>query len=256
MSVSIPPLVTQGGENVRRVADDQPWMWLARGWQDLARAPLVSLAYGAGLVGFSLLLMFGLLRLERMHLFLPLSGGFFMIAPLAAVGLYDTSRRLEAGLPVNLWIALTEWRRPMQVMLFGLILGLLHVAWVRVAMLWFALYFSGETPPLDAIPFYLLEPANLPFLVIGTLMGGVFALVAFAISAVSLPMLLDRDVDPVTAVMTSIAAVRRNPKAMMLWAGLIVLFTAFGIATFFVGLGLLFPLVAHATWHAYRDLVA
>ncbi|WP_374632803.1 DUF2189 domain-containing protein [Ferrovibrio sp.] len=240
---------------VRRVPDDRPWYWLILGWRDITRAPQVSLAYGAGLVGFSFLLVFGLSRYDMLYLFLPMAGGFFLIAPLAAVGLYETSRRLSAGLPVDLYSILTEWRRPMQVALFGLVLLLLHFAWVRVALLWFALYFNGTTPPLDALPFHLLEPANLPFLVVGGLLGGIFALLAFAISAVSLPMLVDRDVDPVTAIVTSVNAVRRNPKAMLLWAGLIVLFTAVGIATFFVGLGLLFPLVAHATWHAYKDLV-
>lgn len=240
---------------VRRVPDDRPWYWLILGWRDITRAPMVSLAYGAGLVGFSYLLMFGLSRFDMLYLFLPMAGGFFLIAPLAAVGLYETSRRLSSGLPVDLLTALTDWRRPMQVALFGLVLLLLHFAWVRVALLWFALYFNGVTPPLDALPFHLLEPANLPFLVVGGLLGGVFALLAFAISAVSLPMLLDRDVDPITAIVTSVLAVRRNPKAMLLWAGLIVMFTAVGIATFFVGLGLLFPLVAHATWHAYKDLV-
>ncbi len=240
---------------VRRVPDDRPWYWLILGWRDITRAPMVSLAYGAGLVGFSFLLMFGLSRFDMLYLFLPMAGGFFLIAPLAAVGLYETSRRLSSGLPVDLATALTEWRRPMQVAMFGLVLLLLHFAWVRVALLWFALYFNGITPPLDALPFHLLEPANLPFLVVGCLLGGVFALLAFAVSAVSLPMLLDRDVDPITAIVTSMLAVRRNPKAMLLWAGLIVMFTAVGIATFFVGLGLLFPLVAHATWHAYKDLV-
>ena len=254
-SADMAPLTASPGGLVRQVPDDRPWHWLILGWRDLTRAPQVSLAYGAGLVGFSFLLVFGLSRYDMLYLFLPMAGGFFLIAPLAAVGLYETSRRLAGGLPVDLYSVLTEWRRPMQVALFGLILLLLHFAWVRVALLWFALYFNGQTPALDALPFHLLEPGNLPFLVVGCLLGGFFALLAFAVSAVSLPMLVDRDVDPITAIFTSITAVRRNPKAMLLWAGLIVMFTAVGIATFFVGLGLLFPLVAHATWHAYKDLV-
>jgi len=240
---------------VRRIGDDRPWHWLAQGWHDLSQAPQVSLAYGVGLGLFSWLLAYGLWVGEVGYLVLPMAAGFFLVAPLIAVGLYDTSRRLETGQPVNLNLALSSWRRPVQIAAFGMVLLLLHFAWVRVALLWFALYFSSGTPPLDAIPFYLFEAENLPFLVIGTVIGGGFALVAFSISVVALPMLLDREVDAVTAIITSVRAVRVNPRAMALWAGLIVLFTAVGIATFFVGLVVLFPLVAHATWHAYREVV-
>jgi uncharacterized membrane protein len=240
---------------VRRVPDDRPWHWLAAGWRDLTRAPQVSIAFGVCLALFSWALAYGLWYAEIGYLVLPMAAGFFLIAPLIAVGLYDTSRRLAAGRPVDLGLALMAWHRPVQVAAFGMVLLLLHFAWVRVALLWFALYFSSGTPPLDAIPFYLTEAQNLPFLVIGTLIGGAFALAAFSISVVALPMLLDREVDVITAIITSLRAVRANPRAMALWAGLIVLFTAIGLATFFVGLVLLFPLVAHATWHAYKDVV-
>ncbi|HEX6959051.1 MAG TPA: DUF2189 domain-containing protein [Ferrovibrio sp.] len=240
---------------VRQVRPDQPWQWLASGWRDLASTPVVSLGYGSGLVLVSYLLVLGLWQADLPYLVLPLAGGFFLLAPLIAVGLYDTSRRLQAGEPTGLVIAVTAWRRPMQVATFGVVLLLLHFAWTRIALLWFALYFHGEVPPLEAIPFYLIDAENLPFLVIGAMLGAGFAALVFAVSAISLPMLLDRDIDVVSAMLCSLRTVRKNPKAMALWAGLIVLFTAIGLATFFVGLGLLFPLVAHATWHAYKDLV-
>jgi uncharacterized membrane protein len=238
------------------VADDRPWHWLAAGWGDMTRAPQVSIAFGICLALFSWALAYGLWYAEVGYLVLPMAAGFFLVAPLIAVGLYETSRRLEAGRPVDLKLALMAWHRPVQVAAFGMVLLLLNFFWVRVALLWFALYFSGGTPPLDAIPFYLLEAGNLPFLVIGTAIGGCFALAAFSISVIALPMLLDREVDVITAIITSIRAVRANPRAMALWAGLIVLFTAIGLATFFVGLAILFPLVAHATWHAYREVAA
>lgn len=240
---------------VRQVPHDRPWYWLILGWRDMTRSPQVSLAYGAGLVVISYLLVLGLWQADLGYLVLPMAGGFFLIAPLIAVGLYDTSRRLQLGEAVSLPAALLSWRRPLQIASFGVVLLLLHFAWTRVALLWFALYFHSGTPPLDAVPFYLIEAQNLSFLVIGALIGGAFAVVVFAVSVVSLPMLLDRDVDVITAMVVSVRAVLRNPKAMALWAGLIVLFTAVGLATFFIGLGLFFPLVAHATWHAYRDLV-
>lgn len=239
---------------VRRVADDRPWHWLAAGWRDMTRAPQVSIAFGVCLAMVSWALAYGLWFAEVGYLVLPMAAGFFLVAPLIAVGLYDTSRRLQVGRPVDLGLALMAWHRPVQVAAFGMVLLLLNFFWVRVALLWFALYFSSGTPPLDAIPYYLVDAQNLPFLVIGALIGGAFALVAFSISVIALPMLLDREVDVVTAIITSVRAVRTNPRAMALWAGLIVLFTAIGLATFFVGLVVLFPLVAHATWHAYKEI--
>lgn len=244
------------GHQVRKIRDDRPWHWLALGWQDMTRAPQVSFAFGICLALASWALAYGLWFAEFGYLVLPMAAGFFLIAPLIAVGLYDTSRRLQQGRPVDLGLALMAWRRPLQVASFGMVLLLLHFAWVRVALLWFALYFSDGTPPLDALPFFMLEAANLPFLVIGGLIGSGFALVAFSISAIALPMLLDREVDVFTAMITSVRTVQANPQAMALWAGLIVMLTAIGLVTFFVGLVVMFPLVAHATWHAYRELVA
>lgn len=242
--------------SVRVVAEDQPWRWLQLGWRDLTRMPSISLAYGAGVVAAGYVLAFALWQADWFSLVLPLAGGFLLLAPFVAVGLYEGSRRLESGEPFTMSGLLLEWRRPMQVGAFGVILILLHLAWMRTALLWFMLYFHAGTPPLDRIPYYLLDAANLPFLVVGTAMGAGFALITFAVSAISLPLLVDRDADVITAVVLSVKAVIANPKAMLLWAGLIVFFTAVGLATFFIGLGLLFPLIAHATWHAYRDLVA
>lgn len=240
---------------VRKISDDRPWQWLQAGWQDLTRAPRVSLAYGAAVTAASWLLAIILQESDWLYLLLPLAGGFLLIAPFVAVGLYETSRRLESGEPLSLRIALLAWRRPVQVASFGVLLLVLHFAWMRVALLWFVLYFHNGTPPLDQLPLYLLDARNLPFLVIGTLMGAGFALLTFALSVVSLPLLVDRDIDVISAALASIRSVIANPKAMLLWAGLIVLFTAVGIATFFFGLALLFPLVGHASWHAYKDLV-
>ncbi len=244
---------------VRRVAVDRAWHWLAAGWDDLARARGVALAYGGLIVILSLALTFLLFSLEWIYLLLPLAAGFFLIAPILAVGLYETSRRLASGEPVTLGAALGAWRRNGgQILLMGLLLMLINLAWVRIATLLFALFHAGgANPPLEAlIAWTLFSPAGLPFLVVGTITGGLLAVVTFAIGAISIPMLLDRDVDVITAVATSVAAVRANWQAMALWAGLIVVFTAFGIATLYLGLAIALPLIGHATWHAYKDLVA
>lgn len=242
--------------SIRAVGPDRPWQWLAAGWHDMWRAPAVSLSYGLGVTAFSWLLFLLLVEYRSIHWLLPLTGGFFMVAPLIAIGLYDTSRRLGAGEPVGLWIALTAWRSPRQVALLGVALLLLHLIWVRVALLLYALFFGLAPGDLGRlVETTLLSGDAVPFLIVGSVVGLGFAIVAFAIAAVSLPMALDRDCDAITAMLTSIAVVRRNKGAMALWAALIAVFTMAGMAMGFLGLIITVPLVAHATWHAYRDMV-
>lgn len=244
-----------GLPRARLVPVDQPWKWLNLGWNDVLRKPAVSLSYGALLVILSYALVYALLEADFYHIILPLTGGFFIMAPLLAVGLYETSRLLEKGQPVSLFIALTAWRRPGQLFYMGIVLLIIHLIWIRVALLLYALFFSGMNPNLETLINTLLNSdLALPFLITGTIFGGVFAVITFALSAVAIPMLLDRDVNVVGAMFSSARCVLRNYRAMALWAALIVVFTAAGLATLFFGLVIAMPLVAHATWHAYRDL--
>ena len=139
----------------------------------------------------------------------------------------------------------------------GAALLLIHLFWVRVAGLLFAVFFGlGFSPSIEQLPMALLRSDQLlPFLVIGTGFGFVLACAAFAISAVSIPMIVDRDVSAMEAIAVSIRATLDNWRAMAFWAGLIVVFTAMALVPFFLGLALVLPVVGHATWHAYRDLV-
>ncbi len=243
---------------VRRVAVDRPWTWLSRGWADLVAVPGLSLGYGLLLVAVSGVLTTGLLLAGLVYLLLPLAAGFFFIAPVLAVCLYEISRRREAGGVATLGDSLLAWRRNgTQIALMGLVLMLLHLAWVRIATLLFALFFHQSNPTLDRLVDALLfSPASLPFLAVGTVVGAILATVAFAIGVVSIPMLLDRDVSVFTAIHTSWRVVTENPAAMALWAALIVVFTTFGIITLYLGLAIAVPLIGYASWHAYRDLVA
>jgi len=251
------PVFESPSPRIRRLPDDRAWIWLANGWRDMVAAPMVSLAYGGVLVLVSFALTLGLWLTGLLFLLLPLAAGFMFVAPLLAVGLYDTSRRLAAGEPVSLKAALLAWRRnPSQIAGFGVILMLFHLAWVRIALLLYPLFFSGPNPPLAELASVLFfSPQSLPFLVTGTLTGAVLAALVFAISAVSIPMLVDRDVSVVTAVATSFVAVRENVRPMALWAALIVLFIGLGIALFYLGLALALPLIGYASWHCYKDVV-
>jgi len=256
MTETVPVFATPS-PRIRLVPVDRPWTWLSKGWSDLAHAPQVSLVYGAVLVALSFALTLGLYLADLLYLLLPLAAGFMLLAPALAVGLYDTSRRLAAGELCSIETALNAWRRsPGQIASLGLILMFCHLVWVRIATLLYPLFFEGPNPRLADLPNVLFfSPAGLPFLVTGTLIGGVLAVFVFALAAVSFPMVIDRDVSTITAVATSFAAVRNNWRPMALWAALITVFTAVGIALFYVGLAVALPLIGHATWHCYKDVV-
>lgn len=241
---------------IRVVEMDRPWTWLAAGWRDFTSAPLVSLSYGFLFSAAGYVVIYGLYAIDMFYLILPLAAGFTLIGPVAAIGLYDVSRRLESGQPVTLGAALRSFMSNTgTISAMGLVLTLFLLAWIRVALLIFALFFGDRIiPRADFIDAVFFAPESLPFVVVGVLVGALLAAAAFTISAISLPMLLDRNVGVPTAVAASFRAVNRNPQAMALWAALITGFTAFGVATLFVGLTVCLPLVGYASWHAYRDL--
>ncbi len=237
---------------------DRPWQWLNAGWQDLRRAGPISLMYGlacslAGGVLTALIWFFG-----WFYLVLPLMAGFMFMGPLLAVGLYYVSRELEAGNKPQLVDSMLAWRsNPQQIALMGLALMLFMLAWIRIAQIIFALFFA-ENPPGPEVEFIVdvfLSAESIPFLTVGTIVGGILAAIVFSISAISIPLLVDKPANVLTAIATSVAAVRENFWTMALWAWLIVLFVGAGIVTFYVGLIVTMPLIGHATWHAYKDLV-
>lgn len=251
------PVFRRPAIEVRPVPVDRPWTWLAAGWRDFMIAPHVSLACGAVVFAVSALLTLGLWLAEMPYLVLPMLAGFMLVGPMMAIGLYETSRRIGEGERPTLGVLFTAWRRnPEQFAYMGLILALILLLWIRVATLLYAIFFSSMNPGFGRlIETLLFSPVSIPFLVVGTIVGLGFATVVFALSVISIPILLDREVPLLTAIGASVTAVRTNFPAMALWAALIVLFTAFGLATLYVGLIVSMPLIGHATWHAYKDLV-
>ena len=246
-----------GAPTVRQIGLDRPWAWLAEGWRDLAAYPVISLSYGLVFALCGLILLFLTSRLQLWYIALPLAAGFMLLGPVLAVGLYDISRRRQNGEPVTFALTALAWRRnPTELGLMALMLMLLFLVWIRLATLIFALFYGYQTPPLDSIvQEVFFSPNSLTFLIVGNLTGAILAALVFAISAVSIPMLLDREVNAIAAVGTSLRAVQANPGPMAAWAALIVLFTAAGMVVFFAGLIVALPLIGHATWHCYRDLV-
>ena len=242
---------------IRRVAFDAPWAWLAAGWRDLWSAPLISLTYGAIFAAAAYFFVFHLSSINALPLMLPLAGGFLLIGPLLAVGLYEISRRKERNEQATFQNIVAAIKGSGgQLAFFGVMLLLLYFFWMRIAFLLFMLFFgNADIPPIENfVPTLLFTPHGLGLLVTGTAVGAAFASVAFAVSAIAVPMLLDRKVDVISAVSASVKAVNMNRPAMILWAVLIVGLIAMGFAALFVGLAIAFPLIGHATWHAYREL--
>jgi uncharacterized membrane protein len=239
---------------IRQVPIGRPFTWLRLGWQDLRSNMPLSISYGLvfALAGWSILLF----TAPRPYLFTASISGFMLIAPLLAAGLYEISRRHGQGLETHFPQSLEGWSyNGASIALFGLLLALIAIAWERVSAILFALLYGEGAPDLQSfVSEVFLSGAHWSFVIAYVVVGGVLAAIVFAMSAISAPMLVDRGVDVFTAVATSLRAVRRNLPAMALWAALIAILTAIGFATALIGLIVLLPWIAHATWHAYRDL--
>lgn len=242
---------------VQEVDVEAPWRWLRHGWQDLMKARSVSLTFGVAIALASVLLINFLWRIDLLPYALPLAAGFMFVAPALAICFYDISRRLERGEPVSFSAVAFAWKPNVsQIAGMGLVMMLFQLAWIRFATLLFALFFGPELASWDRfVEALFFSTDGLPFLIVGTLSGGVLAILAFAFSVTAFPMLLDRDVGTATAIATSVRATIVNWRIMTGWAALIVMFTAAGIVTGCIGLIVTMPLIGHASWHAYRDLV-
>ena len=241
---------------VRSVAVGQPLRWLRRGWEDLSHHPAASLAGGLAVGALGAVLLVA--SRSTPHLAPALVGGFLLIAPLAALPFHALSRQRLAGQRPDLGEALTDGgRNAGSLALFGLLLAITFLAWERVGAVSFALLYGGLVPDLSNLLFDVLLSGRYSALAIAFVgIGALFAAAVFVIGVVSVPMLLDReDGDLIAAIATSVRACRASPAAMLLWVALIVALMAIGYATALLGLVVIFPLLGHASWHAYRDLV-
>jgi uncharacterized membrane protein len=242
---------------IRLPTMDDPWMWLAAGWKDVWRAPGYSLAYGLAftLSGFALTIGLYLIGLSA---FVPAAAACFMLAgPLIATGLYEISRRLETGEPLT-WndIVRAPVRSKVQMGLIGFLLMFLVLVWIRAATLLYALFTYGVYMPLDRFAAFAIgEWQGLALIFTGSLVGAGLALIVFSVAALSVPILMQKETDAITALVASVGTVIRAPGPMLLWAWLIAVMCFFGLATAFLGLIVVFPLLGHATWHAYRSMV-
>lgn len=243
---------------IQKIEMDRPWYWLACGWRDLRQVPSVSVTYGLFFAVVGFIILGALWFLDWFYLVLPLSAGFMLMGPLVAVGLYEMSRRLgQNERPTLEQAAKAITRNASQILLMGVALMIFLLAWIRLATLIFALFFSTRGVSLDHfVAEVFFQPESVPFLIVGVGVGAVLAALVFAISAISIPMLLDRpEINVATAIAASVQSVRMNLAPMGLWAALIVLFAGAGLAAGYIGLAVTMPIIGHATWYAYKDLV-
>lgn len=239
---------------VRVVPVLKPLEWIATGWRDLGYAPAVSFLHGfiVALGGW----MIAALALAWLPLLPGAFSGFVLVAPILATGLYEMSRCRERGMPGDIACAIGAWRRGTRPLVWiGLILALAGTAWVLVSAVLVALFVQAPINGAEAFVRHVVLSKGSNLFPVWVLMGGAGASLVFAISVVSVPMLLDRDTDVLTALWTSVRVVGANPLAMSLWAAIIMVATALSMATAMLGFVVAIPVIGHATWHAYRDTV-
>lgn len=241
---------------IRNVTFVQPFHWLRDGARDLVKAWPLSLFYG---IVFALL-GYGLVHAAegRPHLAMALISGFLFVAPVLATVFYCVSHRLEHHhkLP-NLFVPLVSWRaNPSSLGLFTIMLVFVLISWERISAILVGLFLNGSgiSNLTDLLSVSAVQQ-HPDFVVAYLAFGGVLALMVFSLSVVSLPMMLHRKVDFATALVTSFMATRLNFPVMMLWGALIAGLIAVGMATDFIAMAVIFPLLGHASWHAYRELV-
>ncbi len=244
---------------INEISLDHPWQWIGAGWNDFKRAPLLSVAYGMIFFVASILLTILVLSSNLFFLVPPLAAGFFLVAPILAVFLYDTSRKLKNGETPSFADTCRSCQdNPFDLVVMGLVLMVVLIFWMMIANLVFAIFFSNAVLTFDNfLPTLFLSGDSPVFLAAGILSGGIIALGVFTITVISIPMLIDRkDTNVLQAISTSYHAVLKNPRPLMLWAALIVMFVCLGFLTFYIGFVISMPVIGYATWHAYRDLVA
>lgn len=241
--------------HLTHVAPLRPLHWLKLGWDDMRHQPGPGIAHGLILVMIGWLIL--LFCSAQVDLMAAAVSAYVIVGPLFGAAFYEMSRLRAAGKPVSFDASVAgAFRNGRRLASLGLVLAVLAIAWVGVSGLLFRGAFGAVPPSLDDVFYWTAFDRNYAgFFVTYLSTGAILALIAFAVSAVSAPMLFDRPTRTGAAVLTSVKAVAVNPAAMAVWAALIALLTAIGFATFLFGLALVLPWLGHATWHAYRDLV-
>lgn len=247
---------------IRKVAADAHWLWLARGWRDMRRAPKPGLLVGLAVTFGTVCILLAMATLG-FGTSIPVAVGTFALAgPLVATGLYSISRRLDRGeTPLGADAfphrVLPDIASPSQLAMAGFVLLVIIMVWARVAALLYAVTLGdvGPTAPHGFMEQLIDTPEGLVMLVTGTVIGGLIALATYVMFVLSVPLMFARRIDIISAFILSAAAVGRNRMAMAGFAFNIALLLALCVATGFLALVFVFPWLGHATWRAYRSVM-
>jgi len=221
--------------------------WLSLGWQDFRKAQRLSLTIGAAFVIASYILTILSWQWGGAVLLFSLLSGFVFVAPILALGLYSISCQLSSGFEPKLMYSFREGKRHMgNVAIFSLLLLIILLVWVRAGSAIHIFFPLSKDPHLSEM---------VTFFVVGSAVGSIFAFIVFCAAAFSLPMMLDRKTDAVTAVLSSVSAVRKNKGACLIWAGVIFIFAIINITTGFISMIITMPLLGYSTWHGYKQTI-
>ena len=239
---------------LKQLAWGDPLRWLRKGWNDFVAAPVIGLFYGACfmLMGWALLIVF-----EASPAYvLALSGGFLLMGPFLCLGMYRVSQRLENGEKPGFADSIFAWQaRTGQLGIFGVVLLVLEMLWARSTLVVFAVTFDGM-PDFKGSLMALVAAENLTFLLVWVAVGVLFATLIYSVSVVSMPMILHRRTDAISAGLTSMRLVLTQTGVMLFWGVIITLLVVLALAPWFTGLLVVGPVLGHASWHAYRAAVA
>jgi uncharacterized membrane protein len=231
-----------------------PFHWLLLGWRDLVASKGIALFYG-----FCFWFMAVILRAvfnNAPEYTMSIASGCLLVGPFLAMGLYEVSRQRELGQVPDLVHSLTCWDSHLGSMgMLVLVLVVLELLWGRASLVVFAVFFNTGMPSTAGVLKAVFNPENWEFLAVYLAVGGVFASLVYTTAAVSIPMILDRDTDAISAAITSFQVVLENTAVMVLWGLLITLLVVLALLPWGAGLLILGPWLGHASWHAYRGSV-
>ena len=242
---------------VGEVGTEDVWKWLAAGWSDLKANTAISVSYAALFIIIGLIISFGFYFMGWPYLILPGLTGFLLMGPAVGIGFYEISRRYAAGEKVSFMTTVTAARyNKLGIFGFGIALAFVFQVWIRISFTVFALSFPGIMPEWSVIIMRTFSMEGVYFGISIAAVGAVFATCIFFVGAFAMPMMLDRNSVLLPSIITSAYAVAHNRNAMILWAAVIVIFTGIGLATAGIGLIVTLPLIGHATWHAYKQVMS
>lgn len=244
---------------VNKITQDDVRDALRAGLSDFQRAPMLSMFFGAVFALIGLLLTLVLFRAGSGYWLLPLAAGFPLLGPFAAVGLYEMSRRIEADEPLEFGPILKAGFRSQhgQLPLFAVLTVFVFLVWIVLARVIFAVSFGtfAMTNVMSSVEVFFTGP-GLIMVIVGSVIGAALAALLFAISVVGVPLLMDRDIDVVTAMITSVKATLENQGAMIYWGATVAVLIIVAMLPLFLGMVIVFPALGHASWHLYRKAIA